>query len=102
MRTLVVAEKPSVGADIARVLGCKTKTQGSIAGDNYVVSWAIGHLIGLFEPEEYDDAYKKWTAESLPILPPHLRLKALPKTKSQLAVLKSLMNILKKETEADF
>jgi DNA topoisomerase-3 len=92
MKTLVIAEKPSVARDIARVLNCRTKGEGFLSGEGYIVSWAIGHLVTLYEPEDYHPALKRWRIEDLPIIPETLKLKALPKTKKQLAVLKKLMN----------
>lgn len=91
-RILVVAEKPSVARDIARVLGVSGRGDGCLTGETYVVAWAIGHLVGLKEPEELDERYKRWRAEDLPILPPKMELKVLPKTRSQFAKLKKLMN----------
>ena len=91
-KILVIAEKPSVGRDIARVLGCKVKGDGFLSSDSYVVSWAIGHLVTLCEPEDYDAAYKKWRAEALPIIPESIMLKPLTNTKKQFDLLKRLMN----------
>lgn len=96
-KILVVAEKPSVGRDIAKVLGCKEKGDGFISGEKYIVSWAVGHLITLCDPEDYDVSLKKWRLETLPILPEKIKTKAIKNTYSQLKVLKSLMN--DKETE---
>ncbi|MDR3051536.1 MAG: DNA topoisomerase III [Oscillospiraceae bacterium] len=90
-RTLVVAEKPSVARDIARVLGCRDKGEGCILGDDWCVTWALGHLVTLMEPEELDERYKRWRAEDLPILPETMRLKVLPKTRPQFRVIKKLM-----------
>lgn len=89
---LVVAEKPSVARDIARVLGASQKGEGCLTGNGYMVTWAIGHLVSLKEPEELDERYKKWRADDLPILPSQMRLKVLPKTRSQFAIVKKLMN----------
>jgi DNA topoisomerase-3 len=91
-KILVVAEKPSVGRDIARTLRCSQKGDGFVYSDTYVVSWAIGHLVTLCEPDEYDPAWKRWSMETLPIIPQEVRLKPLPKTRGQLTVLKKLMN----------
>ncbi|HBG75640.1 MAG TPA: DNA topoisomerase III, partial [Clostridiales bacterium] len=91
-KVLVIAEKPSVGRDIARVLQCREKGGGFLYNDVYIVSWAIGHLVSLWEPEEYDDRYKKWRMETLPIVPGEMKLKVLPKTRKQFNVLKKLMN----------
>lgn len=91
-KTLVIAEKPSVARDIAKVLGCSGKGEGCLVSDEYVVSWAIGHLVTLFEPEDYDPSYKKWSLKGLPIIPAEIKLKAAEKTKKQLNILKKLMN----------
>ena len=91
-RTLVVAEKPSVARDIARVLGVKGKGEGYVEGDKYVVSWAIGHLVTLCEPDELNPAWKKWSMDALPMLPETLPTKVIPKTKAQFAVLKKWMS----------
>ena len=90
-KILVIAEKPSVARDIARVLKCSQKGEGFLYNDSYIVSWAIGHLVTLQEPAEYDMRYKKWSMETLPIVPEQIQLKVLPKTKKQFAVLKKLM-----------
>lgn len=94
---VVVAEKPSVGRDIARVLGCKTQGDGCLTGDNYTVTWAVGHLVTLCEPDEIDEKYKKWRMAELPILPENLPTKVIPKTKKQFSVIKKLINA--KDTE---
>ncbi|MCL2372237.1 MAG: DNA topoisomerase III [Defluviitaleaceae bacterium] len=91
MKTLVLAEKPSVGRDIARVLGCKLKGDGYIYSDDYIISWAVGHLVTLQEPEDYNPGLKKWRMGDLPILPTSMGLKALPKTAKQLNLLKKIM-----------
>lgn len=93
MKSLVIAEKPSVGRDIAGVLGCKGKGDGFLFNENYIVSWAVGHLITLMDPEDYDQSLKKWTREGLPIIPDEIKLKAVAGSgKKQLGVLKKLMN----------
>ena len=89
---LVVAEKPSVARDIARVLGANGRGEGCLRSDAYVITWAIGHLVSLKEPEELDERYKKWRAADLPILPEKMELKVLPKTRSQFSTVKKLMN----------
>ena len=68
MKSLVIAEKPSVARDIARVLGCRKNISGGIEGDQYVVTWALGHLITLADPEGYDKKYKEWKMEDLPMV----------------------------------
>lgn len=91
-QVLVVAEKPSVARDIARVLGASTRGEGCLSGGGYVVTWAIGHLVSLKEPEELDERYKRWRAVDLPILPQQMQLKVLPKTRAQFQTVKKLMN----------
>lgn len=88
---LIVAEKPSVAKDIARVLKCGARGEGFVRGDGYIVSWALGHLVSLCEPDEVDEKYKKWRMDDLPMLPDYLPTKVLPKTRSQFSVLKKLM-----------
>lgn len=92
-KTLILAEKPSVGRDIARALGVKgnAAAEGMIEGGEYVVSWAIGHLVALCNPDELSDEWKKWRMETLPMLPETLRTKVLPKTKKQFSILKKLL-----------
>ena len=89
---LVVAEKPSVGRDIARVLGCRERGEGFVKNDQYVITWAVGHLVSLCEPDEMDENYKKWRMETLPMLPEHIPTKVLPKTKKQFTVIKKWLN----------
>ncbi len=90
-RIVVVAEKPSVGRDIARVLKCRERGDGCLLGEKYIVTWAIGHLVALCDPDELDEKYKKWRTADLPILPSSIPLKVLPKTKSQFRILKKLL-----------
>ena len=92
MQTLVVAEKPSVARDIARVLGAGAKGEGCLTGSGYVVTWALGHLVTLKEPQELDARYTKWNAGDLPILPQRMETKVIKKTRSQFLVVKKLMN----------
>ena len=77
-KMLVVAEKPSVGRDIARVLHCADRGAGCLIGEQYVVTWAIGHLVSLCEPDELDAKYKRWNYQTLPMLPETIPLKVLP------------------------
>ncbi|MCL2866889.1 MAG: DNA topoisomerase 3 [Clostridia bacterium] len=91
-RTLIITEKPSVGRDIAKVLGCAKGGKGYLSSDAYLVSWAVGHLVALCEPDEIDDRYKKWNIQDLPILPTKIPLKVLTATKEQYQLLKKLMN----------
>ena len=97
MHTLVVAEKPSVARDIARVLGAKDRGENCLVGGGYVVTWAIGHLVTLKEPQELDERYKRWRAQDLPILPARMETKVIRKTSAQFKSVKSLLN--DKETE---
>jgi len=92
MKKLIVAEKPSVARDIARVLGLRGGQEGYIEGEDYIVTWALGHLVTLCEPDEMDESYKKWRWADLPLLPDEIPLKVLPKTRSQYSVVKKLMN----------
>ena len=89
---VVVAEKPSVGRDIARVLKCGQRGEGFLKGENYLVTWAVGHLVTLCEPDEIDEKYKKWRMEDLPILPEHIPTKVISQTKSQFSIVKKLIN----------
>lgn len=91
-KVLVVAEKPSVARDIARVLKCVKKGNGCLIGEKYVVTWAVGHLITLLEPEEYDIKYKKWRYDTLPIIPDKMRLKPVSQTRDQFEIVKKLIN----------
>ena len=88
----MIAEKPSVGRDIARVLKCTRKGDGFLAGETHIISWAIGHLVTLKEPEDYDPKLKKWRSYHLPILPAEMGIKAMPSTEKQLNIIKNLMN----------
>ena len=92
MHTLVVAEKPSVARDIARVLGARDRGESCLVGGGYVVTWALGHLVTLKEPEELDEKYKRWRAQDLPILPERMETKVIKKTRSQFLAVKKLMN----------
>jgi DNA topoisomerase-3 len=91
-KILVIAEKPSVARDYARVLKCTTKRDGYLEGEGYVVSWALGHLISLAEPQAYDPKYKKWQINDLPIIPDEMALSVVKKVSKQFSVLKRLMN----------
>lgn len=91
MKALVLAEKPSVAREIARVLNCNTKNKGYIEGPKYVVTWALGHLVTLAEPEDYDQKYKQWRLEDLPMVPEQMKLKVIRQTSSQFQVIRNLM-----------
>ena len=90
-KTLVLAEKPSVGRDIARVLGARGGGEGMIVGEEYIVSWAVGHLVTLCDPDELNPDWKKWSMDTLPMLPETLKTKVIAKTRSQFSVLKKLL-----------
>ncbi|MBC7960125.1 MAG: DNA topoisomerase III, partial [Vallitaleaceae bacterium] len=91
-KILVLAEKPSVGRDLARVLNCHQKGNGFIEGPAYIVTWALGHLVTLADPERYDVKYKTWQLEDLPMLPPQLKLEVIQKTSQQFQAVKTQMN----------
>ncbi|WP_257673959.1 DNA topoisomerase III [Clostridium felsineum] len=91
-KILVISEKPSVGRDIANVLGCKTRGDGCLVGAKYIVTWAVGHLVTLWEPEEYNSIYKKWRFDTLPIIPEIMKIKPISTTKKQFDIIKKLMN----------
>lgn len=88
-KTVVLAEKPSVGRDLARVLNCHKKGNGFLEGDLYIVTWALGHLVTLADPESYGDQYKSWRLEDLPMLPSPLKLVVIKKTGKQFQAVKS-------------
>lgn len=91
-KILVLAEKPSVARDIAHVLKCNKKGNGYLEGDKYVVTWALGHLVGLADPEVYGDQYKTWSMETLPMLPKQMKLVVLKGGGKQFSVVKELLH----------
>lgn len=90
-KTLVLAEKPSVGRDIARVLKCQKQNGSYIEGNEYVVTWAMGHLVGLADPDSYGNEYKTWSMETLPMLPERMKLTVLKGTGKQYQTVKTLL-----------
>ncbi len=90
-KTLVLAEKPSVARDIARVLGCHQKGDGCIIGQKYIITWALGHLVTLADPDAYDDKYKRWNLEDLPMLPEKMKLVIIKQTSKQYRAISALM-----------
>ena len=90
-KSLVLAEKPSVGRELARVLGCKKGGEGYLEGDRYVVTWALGHLVTLADPDVYEKKWEKWDMETLPMLPQNMKLVVIPQTGRQFKVVQSLM-----------
>lgn len=91
-KVLILAEKPSFAREIARVLGCHRNGTGCIIGDRYIVTWALGHLVELADPEHYGVQYKTWNMEALPMLPDKMALKVIPDTSKQFTVVKSLLH----------
>lgn len=91
-KILVLAEKPSVGRDIAKVLGCNNVKNGYIEGPKYIVTWALGHLVTLADPESYGEKYKSWNIDDLPILPKYLKTVVIKKSSKQFNAVKSQMN----------
>jgi len=91
MKHLVIAEKPSVGRDIARVLHCNKKTNTYIEGNDYIVTWALGHLVTLADPEQYGEQYKTWNMDTLPMLPKHWKLVVIKQTGRQFHAVKELI-----------
>ena len=89
---LVIAEKPSVAQSIAAVLGAREKKDGFIEGNGYLVSWCVGHLIGLAEAAAYGEQYQKWSYDSLPILPQEWKYTVAADKKAQFDTLKDLMH----------
>ena len=91
-KSLVLAEKPSVARDIANVLKCTKKGNGFLEGDRYIVTWALGHLVTLADPEVYDVKYKTWNLEDLPMLPDRLKLTVIKQSGKQFQAVKSQLN----------
>ena len=92
MKALVIAEKPSVGRDIARVLKCTKNGNGCLEGDRYIVTWGFGHLVTLADPEEYDTKYKEWKMEDLPMMPEAFKLEVIRQTGKQFHAVKTLIH----------
>lgn len=92
--TLCIAEKPSVAEDIAKVVNAKSKNtnEGYYIGNGYIVTWAYGHLITLAEPEMYNESFKKWSKDVLPIIPDKWKLEIIESTKNQFYNIKNLIN----------
>ena len=90
-KTLVLAEKPSVGKELARVLGCRRGADGYMEGDRYVVTWALGHLVTLADPDVYDKKLEKWDMDTLPMLPDKMKLVVIPESSRQYKVVANLM-----------
>lgn len=91
MKSLVLAEKPSVGKELARVLGCRNGRDGYLEGDRYVVTWALGHLVTLADPDVYQKSWEKWEMEQLPMLPEPMKLVVIGQSARQFKVVQGLM-----------
>ncbi|UUV99236.1 DNA topoisomerase 3 [Vagococcus luciliae] len=89
---MVIAEKPSVARDLAKVLGATKKTKNYIEGDKVIITWALGHLLGLKMPEDYNKDWAEWNMNTLPMIPKRVGIKPLPKTRPQLKAISQLAN----------
>ena len=90
-KILILAEKPSVGKEIARVMGCRKNGDGFIEGDRYIITWALGHLVELASPDAYDKKYEHWNLLDLPMLPEHMKLSVIKQSGRQFRAVQSLM-----------
>ncbi|MDR0293355.1 MAG: DNA topoisomerase III [Oscillospiraceae bacterium] len=90
-KSLVLAEKPSVARELAKVLGCRQNGEGFIDGAQYVVTWALGHLVTLADPEYYNKEYKTWRLDALPMLPPKMQLVVIKETSKQYGIVQNLL-----------
>ena len=90
-KTLVLAEKPSVGKELARVLGCRRGADGYVEGDRYIVTWALGHLVTLADPDVYDKKLEKWNMDDLPMLPEQMKLVVIPESRHQYQTVADLL-----------
>ncbi|MBY6037680.1 DNA topoisomerase 3 [Fictibacillus nanhaiensis] len=90
MKQLILAEKPSVARELARVLGCKQQNKSYIEGPKHIVTWALGHLVELKMPEDYDKQYQQWRLEDLPIIPKHMGLKIIRQVSHQFRAIEQL------------
>ena len=89
--TVVLAEKPSVARDIAAALGATRRGAGCFEGEGYVVTWAIGHLVGLAQPHEIDPAWRRWSLATLPMLPAEFPLVVIPETRAHFEVVRKIL-----------
>ena len=96
---LVLAEKPSVAMSLSKVIGSNQRGDGYMEGNGYLVSWCVGHLVELSQPEAYDEKYAKWRYDDLPILPEHWQYQVSVSTKKQFGILKKLMQDLENNAE---
>jgi DNA topoisomerase III len=91
MKSLILAEKPSVARELARVLGCKQQSKNYIEGSQYIVTWALGHLVELKMPEQYDTKFRTWNLEDLPIIPERMGLNVIKQTHHQFRAVEGLV-----------
>lgn len=91
MKSLILTEKPSVARDFAKALKIRSRNDGHFEGTDFIITWAIGHLLQLKNPEDYDKKWKKWSLDTLPIIPDRLKFRPNPKTRKQLTIIKSLL-----------
>lgn len=91
-KIVVLAEKPSVGRDLARVLHCNKKLNGALEGTQYIVTWGLGHLVTLADPEQYDKKYKEWRMEDLPMIPERLKIEVIRQTGKQYQAVKTQLH----------
>ena len=99
MKSIILAEKPSVAREIARVLGVRKQHKSYFEGDKYIVTWALGHLVELKMPEHYDGKYRQWKLEDLPIIPDKMGLKIIRQTSHQF---KAIEQLAKRKDVRDF
>jgi DNA topoisomerase-3 len=92
LKTFILTEKPSVAMDFARGLGIRGKKDGYLENDRYIITWAVGHLVELFEPQDYNPAWKKWSFENLPVIPDTYKYKPIKKTANQLKIIRRLLS----------
>ena len=92
MKKLVIAEKPSVGREIAKTLNLRDRGNGYIEGPDYIVTWALGHLVELAQPSHYSERYKRWSLNDLPMLPEKLDEEVIEETKDQFFVIRDLLS----------
>jgi len=92
MTDLILTEKFSVASDFAKALGVKKKGKGCFEGDAYIITWAVGHLVTLYEPDDYDPGLKKWKMATLPLIPESFKYKPIKKTHPQFKIIKALLS----------
>ncbi len=91
MKTLILTEKPSVARDFAKALGVNANRDGFMENGDYIITWAVGHLVELLEPHDYDAKWKKWNLDTLPVIPDSFQYKPIAKTKKQFSIIKRLL-----------